>query len=794
MAVDFLGELRAIRGLISYEGVATANGAAGGGTLVCSDLTLRPDYGGNMIVITSGDFIGQARNIDGVTNLGTVTPHVAFGGQIVAGVEFVIVASRMVHALGPSVGLWMFGIVDATQVASTTTVITNNLQNVPDDLLEGQFWMQVIYNSSAPTTAPEGEIRRITDFVQGGALQTFTVDAFTANVEAGDMVAIIHESILTIEILGRGTLDTSSATVPEDSTRPEGVDYFKGCLLMTTEGAVRFQPRRIVASSAAGVFTLDPNNPFTAAPGLVDYIIIGEQTEFIPGVDGVNNRTPSDVIGGKADTAIIVPDDVSSMIRYLKGILNAVGATFVASGTFDTSSATVPADSTRGEANDYFNGCLLIPVAGGVILQPRVIVDYTGVGGIFTVDPNNPFTAVTGNVDYVVIAFQWSFVPAPDAVINRATPDVVGTKSSTAVYAKDDVSDVIRYLKGILDANISASGVADAGSGVGLIRDAARTEVNNWWNGQTVLMLTGAAAFQKRPISDFLAATDDIIVSPDFDAAVAAGGVYVILAHYNQIVPEAADSVLNALTSQVVGRKDDTQVFIADDVSSVIRYLKGILATINMLAEPTQSLFETWQDESGIDGNIWTETDPATGAPWSRGATGAYLRVTCVPNANETARLRSNHRWIAAPDIYGTNTIIRRLIVEFELKLTNVANIDNGNSLILALTTDPADIRTANNIIGWVLLADVLQSLTDDGGAETTDTAFGETLTNWNKLRMEIETGTVRFYINETLVATHATNLPDFPMYLNHYIDTEAGGGVTPELGLIRVWYETIER
>ncbi len=174
--------------------------------------------------------------------------------------------------IGPGVGLWMFGIVDATQVASTVTIITNNLKNIPSDLLEGQFYMQVIYNTSAPATAPEGETRQITNFVQGGALQTFTADAFSANVEAGDMVCIFHQSLLSIEILARGTLDTSSATVPEDSTRTEVADYFKGQVLMTTEGAVRFQPRPIRASAAAGVFTLE--EPFTGLPGLVDYVIV----------------------------------------------------------------------------------------------------------------------------------------------------------------------------------------------------------------------------------------------------------------------------------------------------------------------------------------------------------------------------------------------------------------------------------------------------------------------------------------------------------------------------------------
>lgn len=94
MAIDPLGELRILRKLISYEGVTTADGAADGSTLICSDLTLRPSYDGNQVVINSGDYIGQARHINGATNLGTVTPHTVFDGQILTGTEFMIVALR----------------------------------------------------------------------------------------------------------------------------------------------------------------------------------------------------------------------------------------------------------------------------------------------------------------------------------------------------------------------------------------------------------------------------------------------------------------------------------------------------------------------------------------------------------------------------------------------------------------------------------------------------------------------------------------------------------------------------
>jgi len=178
--------------------------------------------------------------------------------------------------IGPSVGLWMFGICDAAMVASTTDIYTNNLGGLPDDVFNNEFWMQVIHNASVPGAAPEREIRRITDF--DSATQHFTVDAFSANVEAGDLITVFHESLLSIEIVGFGTLDTDSTTVPADSTRAglyawENNDYFKGCLLLPTEGNCRFQPRPIQAYVAAtGVFTLD--EAFSQLPGTVDYVII----------------------------------------------------------------------------------------------------------------------------------------------------------------------------------------------------------------------------------------------------------------------------------------------------------------------------------------------------------------------------------------------------------------------------------------------------------------------------------------------------------------------------------------
>ncbi|GAI25713.1 unnamed protein product, partial [marine sediment metagenome] len=83
--------------LISYEGTTTADGAGDGSSLIDSVLTTKPDYDGNLCVITSGAYFGQARDIDGTTT-GTVNPTTAFGGQILRGTTFVIVALRLTPA------------------------------------------------------------------------------------------------------------------------------------------------------------------------------------------------------------------------------------------------------------------------------------------------------------------------------------------------------------------------------------------------------------------------------------------------------------------------------------------------------------------------------------------------------------------------------------------------------------------------------------------------------------------------------------------------------------------------
>ncbi|GAH24849.1 unnamed protein product [marine sediment metagenome] len=222
--------------------------------------------------------------------------------------------------------------------------------------------------------------------------------------------------------------------------------------------------------------------------------------------------------------------------------------------------------------------------------------------------------------------------------------------------------------------------------------------------------------------------------------------------------------------------------------------LKRVYEYSQMLSRPLINLYEGWEDETGIDPTIWTVTNPDPARLWSRGASGAYLRATCSPNTTEFGRLVSNQRYIAAPETYGTNTMLQRFIFEFELKLTTPANIEETETF-LGLTTAVGDKRSTDNIIGWAILADILQSVTKEAANEENNTTFGETLTNWNKLRIEIYSNNISFFINELPVANHTVRLPDFPRFVNFYYETDGGAGAsTIELGIIRAWHEDMIR
>ena len=105
-----------------------------------------------------------------------------------------------------------------------------------------------------------------------------------------------------------------------------------------------------------------------------------------------------------------------------------------ASGTFTTSSTTVPADSTRSEAEGYWNGYLLVPIEGNALGEVREIISFTAGTGVFTIE-STAFTSATGLVNYFIIK------PEFYELFQRYVDDIVGDRAYTEDnYVTDEES------------------------------------------------------------------------------------------------------------------------------------------------------------------------------------------------------------------------------------------------------------------------------------------------------------------------------------------------------------------
>ena len=290
-----------------------------------------------------------------------------------------------------------------------------------------------------------------------------TVDAQSVTVDFDNWFYYVNSSFLEqmygVSVVGTGVFTTGSPTVPADTSRTEADNYWNGLMIMPTAGAVAFQPRTVVNFASAGdVFTIDPENPFTAPTGTVPYVLLAYQYPLEPGTDATSNSASAHVVGSKADT----PDytataTASSLQRLVKGIL---GVEVIAEGTLTADSATLPADTGRGEVNNYWNGCWLMTVAGAVAFQPRLIASFANAGGVFTLDSEQPFTGVPGTSLYVILSRNSQLVPAANSSANQTPAHVSGNKSDVASVAAGTAS-IIARLRGIetaLSVNAAAGG------------------------------------------------------------------------------------------------------------------------------------------------------------------------------------------------------------------------------------------------------------------------------------------------------------------------------------------------
>lgn len=222
--------------------------------------------------------------------------------------------------------------------------------------------------------------------------------------------------------------------------------------------------------------------------------------------------------------------------------------------------------------------------------------------------------------------------------------------------------------------------------------------------------------------------------------------------------------------------------------------------------ETIVKLTDAWNDEDGINLNVWATAVTGTATAARNTAEGGKLKVRLDTVAGaQTARLRSYDRFAYAPSTMTGAHIIRKTVLEFEGKFTNLANVDEAN-VIFGFTPAIADTRATADIAGFYFsgapAAGTLSSLTDNGGVETTNVVgTGLTLTNWNKYMIEVYdnsgTATIKFTVTDgstTNTATHTTNIPTQNGFIQFYnVDDNAGGTFAIfDVGMTRLYsYDT---
>ncbi|MDP2730321.1 MAG: hypothetical protein Q8O55_07555 [Dehalococcoidales bacterium] len=448
---------------ISYFGTTTAAGNAGGTSLICAGLALEPSYDGLSVKILTGGAAGQVRTIQihgGATILVGVgfTDSAGAAQLIAAGTGFVILSS-MAGGGGPGPSpeesLTYYGIVDAVPGANQFTI--SGLAGLGAGKFAGAtnpYQAFVLRDAGGASAAPQGQLQAITAYTT--ATGVFATPAFTAAIAVGDEVLIIHPSlaaaILGGGIVASGVFDTSSATVPADSTRAEGNQYFRGHLLVPLTGAQAQRATRIVDyTGVGGIFTVDPSNPFTAATGLVSYVVIRDQTEFAPAAGYGNSRTPSDVIGTKTDGPNFNTDNASiiySLMSWLRGVAR---AEMVLTGNAEAGStaSNIVSVASLNQAAGYWIGQSVLMVDGNNIRLVRPIVAYNAGTNTITVSPAFP-AAVAAPDQFVILSGYHDPLAVADAATNLKPSDVIGNKADAAVTAVGAVASIIAYIKGIL--------------------------------------------------------------------------------------------------------------------------------------------------------------------------------------------------------------------------------------------------------------------------------------------------------------------------------------------------------
>jgi len=426
-------------------------------------------------------------------------------------------------------------------------------------------------------------------------------------------------------------------------------------------------PELLTATVTAGGTTVTVDNAYEWEVGWLVRIYdddSGSEWHTIASIDSpttftIDATTAEFTVAQNGGIVRSIRTDLSTAIFFTMIQEEAASYRILARGTFTTSSATVPADTSRSEADNTFNGCLLMPVAGTYADVPRRIVDFANTGGVFTINGDLPFPGASGTVEYVILGDQdlSEYILGADNANNAIdTTNVAGQVNGSVLERIEAIQAGLGIVAAagtgfeedgtgatLFDSLIAVQGLSTGAGDTTTLADTGRTEANDYWIGSYLLMLSGADAGLVRPIVDSVQNTS-VIVYPAFPNATGNASVYAIITQNKETVP-AANSASNYWMEDVVGNKTDAASVTAS-TKSIVAILRGIQTALNITPTGTGTGLEddgvpNLVTALGTDGA--TVTDLATsvlGAIGADNATNAFSSssVTADPDGSVLER------------------------------------------------------------------------------------------------------------------------------------------------------------
>ena len=297
-------------------------------------------------------------------------------------------------------GLVVKGTCDAGMIASTTAIVAAGLGGYGDDYFNTKYYMQVLKNASAVGTAPETEIRQITDYVS--ATGTFTVTAFTVNVEASDEIFIMHESLVAV---GRDDANNTFATTN---------------IVANVDGTV-----------------LERLEDLKDRVDTVDNILDTEFPVVATAVGAVADAALADTIEGAAAAT-------QSILTDLKGVLQRLGA----DNADNTAATTLVAANRDGSVLERLEAIYAAQVDDGT----------TNALGVNDADNLFDSSLVVANVDGSILERLEDLVVKVTAVDDYVDTEVAAIKADTDKI--DDATLAVSPVAGSLARFIASGGTA----------------------------------------------------------------------------------------------------------------------------------------------------------------------------------------------------------------------------------------------------------------------------------------------------------------------------------------------